>query len=244
MKKNIPILWYDGDGDLPLSKYTYSNQLYDSCNLKDYENITVIGPYEYNIIDKVKKFVFVPYNLDYDNIPDIIPDKTNYEYITTYVGNNFKRKHYSEYFEKLCKYGKVRVIGAGWSEQRKSNTKVNYEPSQILTRDQFSKIFKESLIGLYGVPKSCIKIGHYTLRISEYLISGMYIVPEKLQHMVDKFPPNQIFLEDLMNEDKSDFLKDLSINYEKYVKEQREFLKKTFDSNNYVKVYAEALGLE
>lgn len=254
MERNIPIIWYDGDGDLYIPKQSrdenFCIRLYNDLDMKNYKNITVIGPYMMGLYENSKyvdinNFKFVPYNINFDKINKEVLDSEKRFYLTTYVGNNFRRSNLYEVFNNMSKFGKIRIFGDyRWKRDRfDSDIELN---GPLISDTGFNKYFDESLIGIYGTHSMGNKIGHFTLRVTEYIRAGIYIVPENEEYL-KKLIKSEITVDDFKSdniESCKNKLKNLSDNYVSLVNDQREKLSEFFDSKKLYKVYLKAWNLE
>lgn len=239
IKLNLPILFYDGDADL-MSDYNsgnYAKQLFVDLDLNNYNKCTVIGPYE-DCKGKINNFKFVPYNIDFNTLPneDEIKDATNRNIISTYFGSNYHRNSFIPYFNNVSKYGTMRVFGSSWNPKKMLNVELN--KAIWLAEGEFNKYYDESLFGLYGDNDLTGDYKHYTLRIAEYLKAGIFIVPDEKDYLLNKFPDNTVSITGLYE----DYIKYLRLHYVDLVINQRNKLKETFDSRNYVNIYYKSLS--
>lgn len=247
MNKGLPILWYDGDADL-MTTYesgNFAKQLFDDLHMNNYPNCTVIGPYE-DCKNKIKNFIFVPYNIDFNTLPGEFEllDASNRNILSTYFGSNYHRNSFIPHFNEVSKYGTMRIFGSSWNGNKMPNVELN--KAIWLSEGEFKQYYDESLIGLYGDNDLTNDYKHYTLRICEYLKSGIYIVPDNKDYIVEKFPSDNLFISDFYYPHNSvieDMLNILRNNYIEMVLYQRSKLAPAFDSYNYCDIYAKALGV-
>ena len=250
MNRNIPIIWYDGDGDLYIKKQSGENfnlYLYNVLDMKSYEKCTVIGPYEIGLSKKsdfveINNFKFVPYNINFDKVyPNEIESSINRSYLSTYFGNNFRRSNFVNKFNTISnsECGTLRIYGKGWDKSKLDN-KIELNNAITLTIDEFINYYNESLIGIYGSFKKGYDIGHYTLRITEYLKAGIYIVPDDVPYLIDKFPSNNLTIKDFYSDNVKSKINFIKNNYINLVEIQRKKLSWNFDSKNLYKIYKDA----
>lgn len=239
-----PIVIYDGDASIfreaDRSK-KFAKEFYNELKLNEYNNVHVFGPYLAGI-KNINNFHFVPYNADFNEF-DEIKDRSDNDTLSVYIGNNLRRLNFIEFFNKISKFGKMKVYGKNWEKRRFDDT-VDLMGSVRLSRDNLKDYYNNCLFGLYGSsPEGMDVLQHFTLRVIEYLSQGIYVIPLTYDYLLDRFPKNQIKMEDLLdNPDKTiQYLRD---NYVELVTEQREKLKETFDSNNYVDIYIKIFGMD
>lgn len=245
IKLGLPILFYDGDADL-MSTYesgNYAKQLFDDLDLNNYSKCTVVGPYE-DCKGKINNFKFVPYNIDFETLPkrEELKDASERNILSTYFGSNYHRNSFIPHFNKVAEYGKMRIFGSSWNGKKMPEVELN--KAEWLAEGEFNKYYNESLFGLYGDNDLTGDYKHYTLRVAEYLKAGIYIVPDTDDYLVEKFPTSNLLISDLYHNNGLDRINDLKSNYVDRVMIQREVLKDTFDSRNYVNIYANSLGIK
>lgn len=239
-----PIVIYDGDASIFREAdraKKFAKELYYEMNLGNYNNVHVFGPYLAGF-EKINNFHFVPYNADFSTFNEI-KDRSDNDILSIYIGNNLRRLNFIEFFNKISKFGKMKVYGKNWDKEKFEST-VDLNSSVKLTRDNLGDYYNNCLFGLYGSsPEGVDVLQHFTLRIIEYLSQGIYVIPLTYRYLLDLFPDNQIKMEDLL-ENPDEIIKYLRSNYIELVKEQREKLKKVFDSNNYKNLYINVLEMD
>lgn len=250
---NKHIIWYDADAYLYLGGITgrYSNhgyEIYKEVFRPDYENQTLITPMEdHPLKGEFKNFLFVPFNIDKEKINDYdsIKKKSERGYISKYVGNNYMRDHFHDYFCNLAEYGNIIVHGSGWGKYKNLNPNIDYAGRFALTAEKSREYYQDSVIGLYGNPDEFKPYKHYTLRIREFVEAGCFIIPEDTyikDHII--VPGFEFTISDLNNKDKVEKLINLSDEeYRDLIKKQRDIIMKFFDCELYIDGYIKALGL-
>lgn len=239
-----PIVIYDGDASIfregDRSK-KFAKEIYNEFELGKYDNVHVFGPYLAGL-NKINNFYFVPYNSNFDNFNDI-KDRSNNNVLSVYIGNNLRRLNFIEFFNKISKFGKMKVYGKNWDPKRFDDT-VDLNGSVKLSRTNLGDYYDNCLFGLYGSsPEGVDVLQHFTLRIIEYLSQGIYVIPLSYDYLLCRFPENQIKMEDLLD-NPDETIKYLRDNYVSLVSEQRKKLKETFNSKNYVNLYMDILGIK
>lgn len=252
MTNNCPIILYDPDnfvnsldgnssGHARIKKETnFTALVYDLC--KDYEKFTLASPMESGTDMHHPSEIFVPFTLDKEiDVP--IKPLSERKYITKYVGTNYYRDHFVEYFDKCSEMGKTLVAGAGWTPYYKSHPNIEWKHKFPLTAENIYNFYSDSQIGLYGSPPALADRGHYVLRVRDFYESGVFIVPEAKDHYVKSMciPDYFYTIHQLLQGVK--FGEGLSDDdYEGIVRKQREVLIKKFDGEQYAEIFAEKLS--
>lgn len=238
-----PILIYDGDASILREgdrAKKFAKELYNEFDLGSYNNVHVFGPYLAGI-DNINNFEFIPYNGDFDSFNEI-KDRSDNEILSLYIGNNLRRLNFIEFFNKISKFGRMKVCGKNWDPKKFDDT-VELCPSVKLSRSNISDIYSNCLFGLYGSSSEGMNyLKHFTMRIIEYISQGIYVVPMTYNYLLERFPEYQIKMEDILDNPYYS-IKHLRNHYVDIVTEQRKKLKETFDSKNYVDKYMNVLGI-
>jgi hypothetical protein len=252
MMNNLPIILFDPDnfvcsldGDSSKHRWikdktNYTARVYELC--KDYEKFTLASPMESGTDVHHPSEIFVPYTLDKEiNVP--IKPLSERQYFTKYVGSNYYRDHFVQYFNECSKIGKTLVAGAGWTQYYESYPDIEWKHKFPLTAENIYDFYSDSQIGLYGSPPALADRGHYTLRVRDFYDSGVFVVPEAKEHYIESICISEYFytIEHLLNGIK--FGEGLSDDdYENIVRKQREVLIKKFDGEQYAEIFAEKLS--
>lgn len=244
LDNNKPIVIYDGDASIFREgdrAKKFAKELYKEMNLENYDNVYVFGPYLAGI-GNINNFYFVPYNADFSKFKEI-KDRSDNEVLSVYIGNNLRRLNFIEFFNKISKFGKMKVYGKNWDKNKFDST-VDLNGPVKLSRNNLDDYYNDCLFGLYGSsPEGMDYLQHFTLRIIEYLSEGIYVIPLTYKYLLDRFPENQIKMENILG-DPYETIEHLRKHYVNRVTEQRNKLKETFDSNNYADLYMEKFGMK
>lgn len=239
-----PIVIYDGDASIFREgdrAKKFAKEIYKEFELDKHDNVHVFGPYLAGI-GNINNFHFVPYNADFNEFNEI-KDRSDNDILSIYIGNNLRRLNFIEFFNKISKFGKMKVYGKNWDPKKFDDT-VDLNGSVKLSRDNLEEYYNNCLFGLYGSsPEGVDVLQHFTLRVIEYLSQGIYVIPLSYKYLLDRFPKNQIKMEDLLN-NPDETIKYLRDNYVSLVSEQRDKLRETFDSNNYKDIYMNVLQMD
>lgn len=254
---NLPVILFDPDNfvnfmdgkndEASTEDTNYTYRIYNE--LKDYDKFTLASPFEYGTSVHHKSEIFIPFTLDKE-INTEIKKFSERNYFTKYVGSNYHRDHFVEYFNKCSKYGNVQVVGSGWSKYKKQYPNINWKFKFPLTTEKVYDYYSDSKFALYGTTKDFSKHGHYTLRIREFYEAGVFVIPENLDYMVNsiclegdhKFTIDDIMENRLNNYFSSELINRIDDLYEKLVKEQRQKLIKKFDAEQYARKVVELLN--
>lgn len=251
MNNGLPVILFDpdnficsldGKGNHKWIKENtnYTARVYEA--LKDYDKFTLASPLESGTDAHHRSEIFVPYTIDKEISVPIKP-LSERNYYTKYVGSNYYRDHFVEYFKKCSEFGKVLVAGAGWTGYKNIDS-VEWKRKFPLTAENIYGFYSDSKIGLYGSPPQLVNKGHYTLRVRDFYDSGVFIVPEAYPHYIesmciDNYP---MTIKHITNFG-FDLIKDLSdSDYESLVLQQRELLIKKFDAEQYAEIFADRLS--
>lgn len=218
----------------------YTARVYDLC--KDYEKFTLASPLECGTDMHHPSEIFIPYTLDKEiDVP--IKPLSERNYFTKYVGSNYYRDHFVEYFDKCSEMGKTLVAGAGWTGYHKSYPNIEWKRKFPLTAENMYDFYSDSQIGLYGSPPALVNRGHYTLRVRDFYESGVFIVPEAYDHYIKSICIPDYFYTISQLKSGVKFGEGLSDDdYENIVRKQREVLVKKFDAEQYAEIFAEKLS--
>lgn len=250
-ENGLPVILYDPDnfvsfidgneGTLGFGKeVNYSYRIYEA--LKDYDKFTLASPFEYGTTIQHPGEIFIPFTLDKEVKVPIKP-LSEREYFTRYVGSNYYREHFIEYFKKCAGYGRTQVCGSGWTKFYKECPEIEWKHKFPLTTENVYDFYSNAKVGLYGAPPVLAKSGHYTLRVREFYEAGTFIIPENYDHMINSMCINSFncnINDDLMN-GKFDISELSDDDYELIVNIQREKLIEKFDAEQYANIIAERL---
>lgn len=246
-ENNLPVILYDPDNfvnfmdgkndNVSTEDTNYTYRIYNE--LKDYDRFTLASPFEFGTSVHHKSEIFIPFTLDKE-IKTEIKDYDERSYFTKYCGSNYHRDHFVDYFNKCSKYGKVQVVGSGWSKYKVENDNIEWKFKFPLTTEKVYDYYSDAKIALYGTTKDFSKHGHYTLRIREFYEAGIFVIPENLDYMINSICLDnyKVTTDDLDNLD----INYIRNNYKSLVSEQREKLIKKFDAEQYARKVVELLN--
>lgn len=248
-ENNLPVILHDPDNFVnfvdgkenkvsnKLTNYTY--RVYNL--LKDYDKFTMSSPFEFGSAANHPGELFIPFTLDKEIRTPIKPYEDR-EFFTRYVGSNYYRDHFVDYFKKCTQFGRTQVAGSGWSWYQKNvKEPIEWKHKFPLTTENVYDVYSDMKIALYGTSKVYNGHGHYTLRIREFYEAGVFVIPEDYDYMINSIclDGRPYTIQDLMNDKSFDFIKQ---DYEALVDEQREKLIKKFDAQQYAEIIADCLS--
>lgn len=211
--------------------------------MKNYKKYFLAGPFELGVDrDSYNSYVFTPFTINPDDhVSPTIRPLSERRYITRYVGNNYMRDNFFPYFDELSNYGKVQVVGSGWTKYHSQNSKIEWTAKSPLTTDKVADFYGNSMVGLYGTTTrpSFRKGGHYTLRIREYYQAGILVIPEA-DHILASKREFGITTNDL-NDLHLDSIYDQT--YDELVKYQRSQILEFFNADGYAQLWCELLQM-
>lgn len=252
-ENGLPVILFDPDNFVSFIDGNADNKSFDKrvnfCyriyeELKDYDKFTLASPFEYGSMIQHPGEIFMPFTLDKEIQTEIKP-LSERSCFTKYVGNNYYREHFVEYFKSCARFGVTEVYGSGWTHFHESCPEVAWKHKFPLTTDRVYDFYSDSQIGLYGSPPPLTKLGHYTLRVREFYEAGTLIVPEDVEHLksaicIDFFNVN--IQNDILGSDTNPLEGLTDSLYEEIVQEQRAKLIKKFDAEQYAQQIAERLS--